>query len=68
MYNWSVDEEKLKANPEAYEIWKLEQSINYGLGGRKLSRRLLEKYFNQLSIDDSHRRQFLELLLWGKKS
>lgn len=68
MYNWSVDEEKLKKDPEAYEIWRLEQIVNFGLGGEKLNRESLKKYWDRLTIEDPYRRAFLELILWGKKS
>ena len=38
MYNWSVDEKMFKkADPEGYEKWRLEQMINWGLGGEKIS-------------------------------
>ena len=37
MYNWSVDEKAMKkADPEKYEIWRLEQMVNYGTEGEKL--------------------------------
>ena len=68
MYNWSVDETKLKRDPEAYEIWRLEQAVNYGLNGEKLNRASLQKYFEKLFIEDSYRREFLNMLLWEKKS
>jgi len=67
MYNWSVDEEKLKKDPEAYEIWKLEQLINYGLGGEKIKKETLKKYWDKLYIEDPYRKAFLEIILWGKK-
>ena len=42
MYNWTIDERKLKQNnPEKYELWKLVQSINYGLDNHKLSKKQL---------------------------
>ncbi|PIT98273.1 MAG: hypothetical protein COT71_01605 [Candidatus Andersenbacteria bacterium CG10_big_fil_rev_8_21_14_0_10_54_11] len=62
MRNWSIDEEQLKKDPTAHARWRLEQLINFGLGGEKISRRELEKYWAQLDIDPS-RRKFLELLL-----
>lgn len=68
MHNWSVDEEKLKKDPEAYQIWRLEQLVNYGLDGERIQRNLLEKYWDRIFIEDPHRRDFLSLLLWGKKS
>ncbi len=66
MYNWSVDEERFKKDaPEKYEKWRLEQLINYGLNGEKLSRKALKKYWNVLQIDPA-RRKFLDFLLHGK--
>jgi len=69
MYNWSVDVKKFKkADPEGYKIWKLEQMINYGEAGEKISEKLVRKYWRKIKrkIDPSYR-EFLELLLWPKK-
>jgi len=67
MYNWSVDEKQFKkADSKAYEIWKLEQAINYGLGGKKISEKLTRKYWPKLDLDPESKR-FLEFLLWPKK-
>lgn len=67
MYNWSVDEKKFKKeDPEGYEIWKIQQMINWGLGGEKLSERLVRKYWKRLFLDPQTKK-FLELLLWPKK-
>lgn len=65
MYNWSVDEKQLKKYPEKYKIWKLEQMINWGLGGEKISRRLLLKYWRKLFMD-APTRNYLKFLLWPK--
>lgn len=62
MRNWSVDEEKLKTDPEAYQLWRLEQLINFGLGTERLRRSMLLKYWPKLKIDPS-RRRLLSLLL-----
>ncbi len=62
MYNWSVDEEKLKTDPEAYQLWRLEQMINFGLGSERLRRSDLLKYWPKLKIDPA-RQKFLRLLL-----
>ncbi len=64
MYNWSTDEKALAKDSEAYAIWRLEQTINFGLNGEKLSEAELRKYLPRLSLDP-HRRAFLELLLYG---
>lgn len=68
MYNWSIDEEKFKKeDPERYQIWRLEQMINYGTAGEKLDGRLLIKYWDKIKdrIDPNYRR-YLEFLLWPK--
>lgn len=57
MYNWSVDEKKLKKHKEQYIIWKLEQLINYGLNGEKISEKLLKKYWNKLNTDPLRKNQ-----------
>lgn len=69
MYNWSVDEEKFKAeDPKGYKIWKLEQQINFGEPGEKISEKLIRKYWGKIKdrIDPLYR-EFLEFLLWPKK-
>lgn len=67
MYNWSVDEKQFKkADPEGYQIWRLEQLINYGLGGEKLNEKLVKKYWPKLYLDKG-KKKFLEFLLWPKK-
>ncbi len=65
MYNWSVDTSKLKKNSNKYEIFKLEQAINFGLNNTKLSLKLLRENFDVLKID-SNKRAYLKLLIWPK--
>lgn len=66
MYNWSVDVKKFrKVNPKAYQIWRLEQMINYGLQGEKLNTRLLKKHWDKIFMDPS-KKEYLEFLLWPK--
>ncbi|HCR93079.1 MAG TPA: hypothetical protein DIU47_03955 [Candidatus Pacebacteria bacterium] len=67
MYNWSVHTPRLKKNPRAYNTFVLEQRINFGLNGKKLSRSLLKKYWNELVIDP-HKRTFLEKIIWTQPS
>lgn len=67
MYNWSVDLNKLKKFPEKYNIWRLEQLINFGLNNERLDKQLLKKYWKKLHLDPA-RRKFLEMILWEKKS
>jgi hypothetical protein len=67
MYNWSVDEKKFKKeDPEGYQIWKLEQMINWGLGCEKLNERLLRKHWKKFFIDNIIK-NYLRFLLWQKK-
>lgn len=67
MYNWSIDEEKIKKDKKAYRKWKLEQLINFGLNGEKIRLDDLRKNFDQLVIDP-HRRALLQLFLDEKHS
>ncbi len=67
MYNWSVDEEAFKkADPEGHAIWRLEQMINYGLGGEKLNEALVRKHWEKLYLD-SPTKHYLEFLLWPER-
>lgn len=67
MYNWSVDIEQLKKDPEQFAIWRLEQMVNFGTRGEKLSARDLWHYWNKLTLDPA-KKHFLAFLLWGKTS
>ena len=67
MYNWSTDEKILKKDKKKYAIWKLEQMVNFGLGGKKLDQKMLKKYWRTIKIDPQ-RRKFLILLLYGKRN
>jgi len=67
MYNWSTDEKVLKINEEKHRIWKLEQIINFGLGGEKINAKELKKLWLKISIDP-FRRKFLNILLNGKRN
>jgi len=67
MYNWSIDEKKFKKEaPEQYQIWRLEQMINYGLGKEKLNAKLVKKYWKKLFMDKITK-SYLEFLLWPQK-
>lgn len=69
MYNWSVDEKQFKKNyPKEYELWRVEQLVNFGQGDEKISKKLLLKHWTKIkdNLDPSYRR-FLEFLLWPKK-
>lgn len=67
MYNWSVDTIELKKDKKKYAVWRLEQMVNFGLGGEKLNRRELKKYWPLLNLDEK-RKKFLFMLLWPKQS
>ena len=62
MYNWSTNTTELKKNPDQYAIWHLEQLINFGLNGEKISRQELAHYFLRLDLD-KQKKKYLELLL-----
>lgn len=67
MYNWNINTVKLRENPEKHTIWKLEQNINFGLNGEKLSANELKKYWTKLNLDPQRKRLF-EMWLWPKQS
>lgn len=62
MYNWSTDTEYLKKFPQELKLWKMEQLINFGLGGEKLDKSDVKKYLGKLKIDKA-KRNYLEFLL-----
>ncbi|HCC59909.1 MAG: hypothetical protein A2402_00770 [Candidatus Staskawiczbacteria bacterium RIFOXYC1_FULL_37_43] len=62
MKNWSVDIKKIRKNKEEFAIWKLEQTVNFGLGGKKIKRKELKKYWKILNIDPA-KRKFLSLFI-----
>ncbi len=62
MEHWSIDIKKLKKDPRAYSIWKLEQMINFGLRDGKISKRELSLYWDAVNLDP-HKRRLLFLML-----
>lgn len=67
MHNWSVDEKTFKRlDPKGYKIWRIQQLINYGLDGEKLSRKDVKRYWKKFYLD-SYTKKYLEFLLWKKK-
>lgn len=66
MHNWSTDVKKLKKDKEAYAVWRLEQMINYGADGEKISEKELRACWKKLALDEEKKR-FLGFLLWGRK-
>ena len=68
MYNWSVDEKYLKKFPEKYKLWKLEQTISYGMDGKKLAKKEVIANWSYLKRRlDPRRRKLLEFFLWPKQ-
>ena len=69
MYNWSVDEEKLKKeDPVGYKLWRLEQMINYGTDGEKLDEIEVKKAWPKIKDRlDPYKARLIEFLLWGKQ-
>lgn len=65
--SWDYSPKEYEKQAQADERWRLERLINYGLGGEKLRRDSLERHLAHLNIPEE-RREFLELLLWGRKS
>lgn len=63
MRNWSTDISRLRQNPSEFERFSLEQMINFGLNGRKLSLRMLKKHWDTLRIDPK-KRAFLQKIVW----
>lgn len=67
MHNWNIDITKLKKNPEKLIIWRLEQMINYGLDEKKLNRKEVVRFWDQIKDNlDPYKRRAIEYLLWGK--
>lgn len=65
MRNWSTDIKKLKKNREKFAIWKLEQMVNFGLGGKKIKKSELKKHWKIINIDPA-KRKFLSLFIKQK--
>lgn len=65
MYNWSVDTTKLRKNVKKFNIFKLEQAINFGLNNTKLSLKNLKENFKILKIDPN-KKTYLASLIWQK--
>lgn len=62
MKNWSTNIAHLSKYPEKYRIWKLEQQINFGLDGEKISSAMLKQYLPRLTIDPK-KKKYLESIL-----
>jgi len=66
MRNWSTDITELKKDKKQYAVWRLEQMVNFGLEGKKISRRELKKHWVKLLLDQNKKR-YLAMLLWPKQ-
>lgn len=66
MYNWTVDIKQLKKDKKKFSIWKLEQLVNFGLNGEKLSMADLKKHWSKLDLDPK-KKKYLSLILWPAK-
>ncbi len=62
MYNWSTNTNKLRQNKEQYNLWRLENLINFGLNNEKLNKVSLKKNLSKLNLDQK-KRSFLKFLL-----
>ncbi len=63
MYNWSINVKRLKKNTEKYDIFTLEQRINFGLNREKLSLSKLRQYWDKIDIDPL-KRSYLKRITW----
>jgi hypothetical protein len=66
MHNWGVNTKELQKDKDKFSLWKLEQLINFGTDGAKISEAELLKYWDCLHLD-LNKKRFLGFLLWGKK-
>ena len=67
MRNWSTDTSRFDRASDEYEIWRLEQLLNFGMGqGESLERAKVAKYLPFLDID-TDTRSYLEFIIYDKK-
>lgn len=59
---WDYDKKAFLAQAKKDPVWHLERLINYGLGKKKIDKKLLKKYLAKLNIPPQ-RRTFLKLIL-----
>jgi hypothetical protein len=67
MHNWSIDITELKKDKKQYAIWRLEQMVNFGLGGKKICREEIKKYWKIIDLD-RNKKKYLKMILWPKQS
>lgn len=66
MKNWNTDIKGFK-NKKDKDVWKLSQLINYGLGGKKLSKSKIRSVWSDLEPKlDKERARMIKYLVWGK--
>ncbi len=63
---WDYTAKSAKKQAEKDEKWALERLINFDVGRKKISKKLLKKYLPELNIDEN-KRVALELIIWNKK-
>lgn len=67
MQNWSVDEKHLKKFPRKYKLWRLVQTLSYGSGGKRISKKQVRDNWVGISSQlDPEQREYLQFLLWGR--
>lgn len=66
MHNWSIDTKEIRKDKNAYAKWKIEQSINFGMGSSKIKKSKLSRLMFSLDIDPA-KKNYLSFLLWPKK-
>jgi len=64
MHLWDYDRKTIKRTKHTIR-WQLERMIDFGTGGKKIKRALLQKHFPFLRIDPK-KREFLKFILWNQ--
>ena len=67
MHNWSVNLVELKKDKRQYAVWRLEQTVNFGLDGKKINRAEIKKYWKILNLDRI-KNNYLKMMLWPIRS
>jgi hypothetical protein len=62
MRNWTIDVSQFDKKSPEYEIWRLEQLINFGLNKDKISKESLQKNLEKLHLDPS-KKKYMKFLL-----
>jgi len=56
MNHWSVNTKELEKDRVMFDIWRIEQWVNWGIGNTRIKRTDLIKYWSELDIDPWKRR------------